>query len=528
MSEESFQIKSRSNANAILLLLFIIAFILRFYKTDSYPYQINVDEISNIYDGYSILETGADRHGNESPILLYGFGAGDNRTAAYAWVCAASFKLFGVSITNGRLPSAFFGILSLFILFLAADKIGGRTFALLSLFAGTLLPWHILFSRMALEGSMLPPLFIILILWMWIVLKEKGFNPYYLFLVALVCGVSTNAYPSSRVSGAIAMLLIYIDLLKHKKGSFKNHLLIGAGFCLGAFPQLFIALTAQKDYLSRAHDTMIPFSFSPGYFMKVGQYLCSNLFPKYLFFDFGSPNNLTIARLLFAEALFFYPGLLFINRYASKSSFFRPWMLYILFMATILPAALTTANPHALRASGSMMFMPLFIASGMLWICNLPKNRGAKKTLLALSITAIAVNGGINLKQYVNSSELRDAGQQHILVKMAEKVNQLQSSYNRIYIDDGFNQPYIYVAWYCGIKPGLFQKMPKEVFHQSDHFDKITAMGKFYFIPDSISGQVASAIAGNTLMVMRTRPASASILDSVSLNNRSLYFYEIK
>jgi len=528
MLADAHQTKSRSVSNMAVLLLFLIAFFLRFYKTDTLPFQINVDEISNLYDGYSILETGADRHGNQSPILLYGFGAGDNRTAAYAWICSISFKLFGVSVTSGRLPSAFFGVLSLLILFLVSDKIGGRKFALLCLFTGTIMPWHILFSRMALEGAMLPSLFIVLILWMWIILKEKSFNPYYLFLIALVCGVSTNAYPSSRVSGAIAILLIYIDLLHHKKGTFKNHLLIGAGFCLGAFPQLYIALTAQKDYLSRAHDTLIPFSFSPGYFMKVGQYLCSNIFPKYLFFNFGSPNNLTVARLLFTEAVFFYPGLLFIKRYSSESDFFKPWMLYILFFATLLPAALTTANPHALRASGSMIFMPLFIASGILWVCNLPKNEKVKKSFLVISIAAITVNGGINLMKYVHSSKLPDSGQQHILVKMAEKVNQLQSSYNRIYIDDGFNQPYIYVAWYCGIRPGEFQRITKEVIHQQDHFDKITSMGKFYFVPDSTSYQVSSALAANTLMVMRTKPATTTIIDSVSLNNESLYFYEKK
>jgi 4-amino-4-deoxy-L-arabinose transferase-like glycosyltransferase len=107
-----------------VIILLIIAAFLRFYNLEEVPLPVNQDELSNIYDGYSIAETGADRWGDKYPFLLRAFGDADNRPPLYSWVCAASIRVFGYSITAGRAPAGIIGIFSLIFLFLVARKIG--------------------------------------------------------------------------------------------------------------------------------------------------------------------------------------------------------------------------------------------------------------------------------------------------------------------------------------------------------------------------------------------------------------------
>src|SRR5262249_6344611 len=139
-----------------VVIIFCGSFYLRLFRLEEYPLPVNQDELSNIYDGYSISETGADRWGLKYPIILRGFGEYDYRPPLYAWIEAGTIKIFGFSIFSGRLPSAVLGCISLVILYQVSKKIGGTLFAFFALLLAGLSPWHILFSRMAHEGAALP------------------------------------------------------------------------------------------------------------------------------------------------------------------------------------------------------------------------------------------------------------------------------------------------------------------------------------------------------------------------------------
>ena len=53
------------------------------YALDQYPLGAHQDELSNIYGGYSISETGANRFGDRYPLLVRGFGERDYRPALH-------------------------------------------------------------------------------------------------------------------------------------------------------------------------------------------------------------------------------------------------------------------------------------------------------------------------------------------------------------------------------------------------------------------------------------------------------------
>ena len=57
-------------------ILLLVGFWLRLDALDQYPLGVHQDELSNIYDGYSIPETGNDRLGDKYPLQVRGFGDG--------------------------------------------------------------------------------------------------------------------------------------------------------------------------------------------------------------------------------------------------------------------------------------------------------------------------------------------------------------------------------------------------------------------------------------------------------------------
>src|SRR5688500_602802 len=65
---------------ALVLILAVGAW-LRLYQLDQYPLGVHHDELSNMYDGWSIAETGADRFGSYLPIIERAYGENDYRPA---------------------------------------------------------------------------------------------------------------------------------------------------------------------------------------------------------------------------------------------------------------------------------------------------------------------------------------------------------------------------------------------------------------------------------------------------------------
>ena len=76
---------------------------------DSFPVGFHIDEASLGYNGYSMLKTGKDEHGNRFPLYIDMFG--DNRPLvplSYDY----SDCFFGLNEFATRLPGAVFGTLT--------------------------------------------------------------------------------------------------------------------------------------------------------------------------------------------------------------------------------------------------------------------------------------------------------------------------------------------------------------------------------------------------------------------------------
>lgn len=515
--------------NRLLFLLitatFMVGFFLRTYKLDLYPLQINQDELSNIYDGYCIAETGADRWGDKAPIILKGFGDFDNRPPLYSYLTAVSVKMFGYSVKTGRLPSAIIGCISLVLLFLVAQKIGGKLYGFICLLLAALSPWHLLFSRIAHEGAALPPFFIILTLYLWQVCQEKEYKIKHLIFLGLAVGLATNAYQATKIIFLIISLILGVVIFLQTHKDFKKLLIFFTATGIGALPQ-FLALILYPDrFFSRANDQLIQFSFSKRFVKEVANNFLSNFNPEHLFLNFGEFNNLSIGRLLAVEIGFFYVGLFLFYIIFIKNKKLEVRLTYIFLVVSLIPAAITQDNPHALRTSVAILIFPLFTGASFLFFIEKLQSYKFGLALSFILIGALVVNSAYYIKLYSKSMPLRAKGQQYGQVAMYQKMKQYDKYFENVHIQLFGAFQYLFVASYCDIKPKEYQ-LSEKVYTKAGWYD-FKKLGKYSFMTaDEIHKANSTPKNGKNLIVLLEKTDKYTFLDSLNYMGERMYYYK--
>jgi 4-amino-4-deoxy-L-arabinose transferase-like glycosyltransferase len=506
-----------------IFLLLLIGFSLRLFHLEHFPMGVNQDELSNIYDGYSIAETGADRWGQKFPVILRGFGNWDYRPPMYAWLSAITIQAFGFSVASGRLVSALLGCLSLILIYLVGKRMGGVVFALFALLVATFSPWHILFSRIASEGTMLPPFFLISACYLWQRARDANYKPIALALLGLCVGLGTNTYQAGKLLFFLFALLCLVDLWRYRTRFIANAAIFG-GFCLlGAAPQIIAFATMAGQFLSRANGTRETYSFSFDSFNTFFRALTSYISPEFLFFSFKTYNNLSIGRLLVIEFLPFYIGLIALHKSISKKQVISSGYLYFLLFMAVIPGVLTKDNPHALRGASLMVLAPFITAAGILIIYRAIDSKLFRNVFLATAAILIVLNGVSFAKTYVRSEELRGQSMQVLLTKAIQKLATYKEGYKNIYIENGSNEPYIYVLTFCNIKPQEFQRAAIKV--KVGGWDEFEKLNNYYFLSKKVIAQRIKAAPVKSLILLNSRTADYQLIDSVQYLNKKMYFY---
>lgn len=107
--------------NKKLLLIFLLAFILRVAWLGNLPSGFHNDEVDVGYVGKFMLLNGRDPAGNFLPLTFNKFG--DFRPAGLFYIAGLSQLIFGTNVFAARLPTAFFGALSVWPIFYLAREI---------------------------------------------------------------------------------------------------------------------------------------------------------------------------------------------------------------------------------------------------------------------------------------------------------------------------------------------------------------------------------------------------------------------
>ncbi len=137
----------------LFLMVFTVGFFIRVARFPDIPPGLNQDEANSATETYSLIETGKDKWGNKYPAYFPSWGSGQSVLMAY--LSMPVVKIFVLTIFSTRLVPVLLGILTLPLFFFCLLPFG-RYAALLGMLILSVVPWHFMMSRWALECNLLP------------------------------------------------------------------------------------------------------------------------------------------------------------------------------------------------------------------------------------------------------------------------------------------------------------------------------------------------------------------------------------
>ncbi len=182
-----------------LVVILVLATALRLYKLSEIPAGFFADEASIGLNSYTILTNGTDEYGTPYPFFFRALGEYKGPIGVYTTV--PFIAIFGLNEFAVRLSSAFFGVLSIFALYLLVKQLfkhhrHNERIALFAAFFLTISPWHNHFSRVYLEALM--PFVFFTTLAVYLFLKAQD-NERFLPASMVAFALATYSYFPARI-----------------------------------------------------------------------------------------------------------------------------------------------------------------------------------------------------------------------------------------------------------------------------------------------------------------------------------------
>lgn len=390
----------------ILIAILLIGFIFRVWNIIGNPPSLYGDELTIVYDAYSLLKTGQDQTGDSFP-LTFSMGAG--RPAGYVYASIPFVVLFGPSALGVRSLSILSGLGIILLLYYIGRKLFSDKIGLVAAFIATISIWDISLSRGGFEAHF--ALFLAL-LGFYLFLKAKE-NPFLYFFSALSFGLTLHTYPTFKVSLLLFLPLLFwfqkTSLLRDGKKhilSFLVTLFILGGLVLSqtfiggseirfasinVFSQDKLRSTIEEKINFERSTSQLPNSLAkyfhnkPIEYMKaIGENYLQNFSMDFLFIhgDRNPRHNMaTMGQLYFIESILICVGLL---SYWTKA---RRTLLFLIIWIALAPIPTALVDlPHALRSS--FMLPPLIILSS-LGLCTIANQKN--KILFFVTMLFLAI-----------------------------------------------------------------------------------------------------------------------------------------
>lgn len=467
-------------AKIILLTIILVAAVLRFYKLAELPPALEWDEAATAYDANSILRTGRDQYGNFLPLSIRSID--DYKPPLYTYLTSVSIAVFGWNDFAIRFPAAFLGTLAIFTTYGMTQILFQRQ--KLSILVALLLavsPWHVNFSRLALETN---STIFFTTFGMWAFFKGLK-NGKYLILTAVLFGLDLYLYHNARVFIPListALLVMYWRMLWEQKKYALIAAVIACIFVVRLIP-IMTSIEGQMRFRGtsiftesvsletaklknlytgwrvddteagygwlgqKIHSEKVMFSF-----MLLKNYML-HFNPAFWIFTDDSPRHhvTSLGILYLVDLPFVYFGLYYLLRQKNKKHILL-LLLWILFVP--IPAAVTRDVPHSLRTA---IFLPTFqilIGLGILGAFDTLKHRRIKTFLFSgvgiLYVLNIALYLHLYYMHYAkDTSEFWQYGRR----EAAEYAESLKEKYERIIVSNRMEHPLVFFLYYLKYDP---------------------------------------------------------------------------
>lgn len=484
---ELFRLLKEMKFKLILLLILLLAGFIRFYKIDQVPPSLSWDEVSIGYNGYSILKTGRDEWGESFPLAFKSFG--EYKYPFHIYATTISIFLFGLNEFAVRFPSAFFGIVNIFLLYLLVLKLFKNQFvALTSAFLLTISPWHIQFSRVAWETNFA---FFFFLLGMLCFLKALDKRNYFLILSFIFFGFAIFTYNAAKV---FIVLFIPLLLFSQWKNIARQKKIILISLLIFATLMTFNLLDSrlsginrfkQLDFMQEEVVKTTTYKLTRVYSlgkieMIIRQYL-TYFSPQFLFIS-GDSNlrhsTQAIGQVYWLELLPVLLGTVFMFRKERKLALL---ILGWIILAPI-PGSFTREAPHASRSMFMLGAWHILAAIGLYYLyLVLKKYRRFFMVTFLFLISSFFVNYYFYyLNEYPKiSSESWKYGYKQAISYIAKNYD----NYDLIVLARIYGEPQIFTLFYLKYPPEKFQTDQNLVRERKGDWIEVTAFDKFKF-PD--------------------------------------------
>ncbi|MEK7472759.1 MAG: glycosyltransferase family 39 protein [Patescibacteria group bacterium] len=373
-------------SNYILLAILILGFIIRVYKINSLP--LYGDELTIVYDSYSILKTGMDQTGQFLP-LTFKMGAG--RPAGYVYGSIPFIAIFGPTVWGVRGLSLLSGLGIIILMYFLGKKLFSQKIGLMASFLTSVSLWDIYLSRAGFEAHF--ALFLTLFGGVMFLYKK------YIFM-AILFGVAIFTYPTFKLT--IPLLFLAFIFFSEIKRTFQNKtfllslavLAVFAGFSLketinGVSDNRFFNINTFSDsnlkesIIQKINEernlSTLPESIKPFIYNKPLKYsrilfenYMENLSPQFLYLrgDRNPRHNPGEWGMLYLVEL----PLLFVGLYFLFKDNKKALVLLISWILITPLATMFLGQTHALR--NNLMLPPFILISayGLLSVSNKLKN----------------------------------------------------------------------------------------------------------------------------------------------------------
>ncbi len=459
---------------------------LRFYKLSDFPIQLSHDEMTQLYDGISIAQTGKDIYGNFLPFIFTSIG--DFKPPFYTYITSIFYMIFGGGEGTIRLPGAIFGILMIPAVYIFSLRLlKNNNIALIAAFFTSVAPFEIFFSRKSFENG--AGIFLMLMGFSCIFLYFEKKRIFWMYIAGAIFAATMYIYFSHTVIIPLLLstsIIIFRKYLQHSIRKLLGPMLLLLFLVL----PLLILIFINSDTRFRSQTVFIKQDVNLGReldFVQTDNLFLDNFFkvkiaadyifnrylkqfgPIYLFsngLDFTNQSLIGIGPLFLIQFPFLILGIIYLvsrNDFKIQNQFIAAWIIL-----GMLPSSLTFENFSPHRVVMVFTMLDIISAVGLYWFIKLIRySRQFFYPLIILLIIAFAFNFIYFLHMYfVNYPYEKSQYLQYPFKQVAQYAWSEYKNFDTIVFDPQFGDvapeigvgAHYYFAYYGHIPPEQFQQ----------------------------------------------------------------------
>lgn len=474
----------------LILAIFGLAVILRFYKLTVIPPGLYVDEAAIGYNSYSIASTGKDEYGKSFPVYFRSFG--DYKMPLYIYLSAIPIKLFGLNVFSVRFLSALSGSLMIFVVYFLVKNLfpKEKRVAFLSALLLAILPWTVFLSRMALEMQL--GLFFLLLALLFHQKALQGLRLRWWLSTGVLYALTSYAYHTEKFIAPLTFVVWSLVNLKktEKKENFrqwKNFLLSAVLLMILLGPQIRLSFSsganARISSLTYFKDRQnLPYNHRPlAVLRKWGAMYTAYFSPRNLFYDPDPDPQRSLPNLSVFYSWMVVPFLIGLYSFLKKETDLIGKRFILLFLVSPLPASLTKDPFSTFRAFPLVFPIAVLISLGI----STMMSRISKGVLIIAGVSAFLFSLGLLWRSLFillpNERFLDwDFGYEQLIQKIEE------NNYQKVLIDDFLGTSYIEALFFSKYNPRWLlseRKTDLTKYYQLTDWQKESVFGRYEIRP---------------------------------------------